>query len=444
MAARTLTCFSLLSIVFCAYYIAVRGDEATIVYGQEDIVKLVSDTEDEKSLLDFFRKNNLLKDQENACGGGIDDSIVAIILSKGYVDAAKEVAEACIEAGQKLDVSELQRKANALRRKLTDFNGYLQTANRAMSKVTPAFEWAQSKDQVFISVKFSHKLDTPACIDVVINKVDIKEDSISVEAMCKGKKKEFNLKLDLLKPIHIENSTWTMASVGRGTFTLSKQRQNTKWARLLKSRENKPKNMHVWWQLHEKYEAELNQAVKDEAERRIAEANAKTASETDGEGTTEVGKEDSATIDESDAKTDDESGQSSEELELQKARKKHVKMLKKEAKAEKKKAKKSKKETLKTIEGEIADLQSKIAEANKRKKDVNSEYDKRVNEVEKDLAEKIAKADKMTEEELLSFESPQEKVTYKNSLIGLPDLIEWIYSFDVFDFPSKVFGWKSK
>ena len=36
-----------------------------------------------------------------------------------------------------------------------------------VNRVFPAFQWAQSPDDVFISVKFAHKLDAPATLNVI-------------------------------------------------------------------------------------------------------------------------------------------------------------------------------------------------------------------------------------------------------------------------------------
>ena len=35
-----------------------------------------------------------------------------------------------------------------------------------------ALQWAQSPDSVFLNVKFSHKMDAPATLDVVVDQVE--------------------------------------------------------------------------------------------------------------------------------------------------------------------------------------------------------------------------------------------------------------------------------
>lgn len=63
-----------------------------------------------------------------------------------------------------------------------------------------------------------------------------------------------------------QNSTWSLASVGRMTFTLAKATADAPWARLLRSKK-KAGNMHTWWAMKEKYEEELrNSTLRAEAQ----------------------------------------------------------------------------------------------------------------------------------------------------------------------------------
>jgi len=377
----------------------------------EELLEALSESASEAKFGNILEKElALFKGQEQACGHGADSGFLALVLTRGYVETAKKIVDACIEKGELINVADLQRTANTLRRKLTEFTGFIQSANRAMSKVTPAFEWAQSADQVFISVKFAHKLDTPACIDVEVDKVDIQENAVSVAAICKGKKKEFSLVMDLLKPIHTGNSTWSMASVGRGTFTLTKQKPDTKWARLLKTRD-KPKNMHVWWQLHEKYEKELEKAVKREEERNRKEneesKNEEEPQKNENGSGNEVKHEtgDDVDVSQSDNAEEKEAKKTEMEAKLEEEKTKQKKIVKKAAKSEKKKLKKEKKTSLKEIDAEIADLEKKIKDAKERKTTTSKEFDTKLSKVDQNLSEDIAEIDKMTEKDLQDNDS---------------------------------------
>lgn len=75
------------------------------------------------------------------------------------------------------------------------------------------------------------------------------------QVACRAKKKRFGLSLDLLRDIDPDKSSWSMASVGRATFTLRKKEPGP-WARLLRSRQKLP-HMHRWWAMAEQHDSAL-------------------------------------------------------------------------------------------------------------------------------------------------------------------------------------------
>lgn len=52
----------------------------------------------------------------------------------------------------------------------------------ATNSISPAFEWAQSGDWVYINAKMSHKLDAPATLNVVSEGVQMGERSLKFAA----------------------------------------------------------------------------------------------------------------------------------------------------------------------------------------------------------------------------------------------------------------------
>merc|ERR1711916_85428 len=68
----------------------------------------------------------------------------------------------------------------------------------------------------------------------------------------------------LLKNIRSEESTWSMASVGRMSITLKKE-YISRWARLQKSKK-KPANQHFWFDVHEQYADNLERFEEDYGE----------------------------------------------------------------------------------------------------------------------------------------------------------------------------------
>lgn len=111
--------------------------------------------------------------------------------------------------------------------------------------ISPAFEWAQSPTEVYLQVKYAHKLDTPATLGCEADNVTIADKRVQFSAVCAAKRKRFNLNLGLLRSVDSDLSSWSTGSVGRATLTLRKSEPQV-WSRLLATPQ-KPNNMHVWW-----------------------------------------------------------------------------------------------------------------------------------------------------------------------------------------------------
>lgn len=123
--------------------------------------------------------------------------------------------------------------------------------------ISPAFQWSQSKDYILLNVKFAHKLDTPATLGVKSKGADITSTGILFEAASKSKNKRFKLSLTLARAIVPEESEWSMAAVGRATFSLKKKHPETAWMNLLDSKQAEPRNMHTWWAMKEQHDNDV-------------------------------------------------------------------------------------------------------------------------------------------------------------------------------------------
>lgn len=129
-----------------------------------------------------------------------------------------------------------------------------------VSTISPAFQWAQSPTEIFLNVKFAHKLDAPATLNVEAETVNITDTHLVLKAT--DGRKIFNLNVEFLRKVIPAESSWSMASVGRMTITLKKQTGPDNWPRLTKGKK-KPNNIHFWWELHEKHAKEL-EALEDD------------------------------------------------------------------------------------------------------------------------------------------------------------------------------------
>ncbi|GBG23892.1 Hypothetical Protein FCC1311_001112 [Hondaea fermentalgiana] len=315
------------------------------------------------------------------------------MMERGFFDAATDLIQACVEKGVKVD-NGVHRSVNMIRRKLTEATGILQQAKlQSSTVVAPAFEWAQSRDQVFLGVKFAHKLDAPACIDLADERIEILSKRVSLSATCKGKHKTFHLELELLDEIDPDKSSWTLASVGRGTFSLVKAEPDVRWHRLLKSATDKPRNMHTWWQLTEKYAKELDDldAAKTKTSKEKPKRDGKAAEDEangDVQGTAGEGTGEKAEVDPVVA------AQEAERAALQKRAKKDNKRASKEAKKATKAVDAELKEKLRALdEKHTADRKAAEDEAKKAKDVIGETKKKQLEQIQEHLAEALAKLD---------------------------------------------------
>jgi len=132
--------------------------------------------------------------------------------------------------------------------------------------IAPAYQWAQSATEVFLNVKFSHKLDAPATLNVEANTVMVTDQKLSLEAS--NGRKSFVLDLDLFGEVQGgDAAAYSMASVGRMTFTLKKKEgERSKWPRLLATEGKKPGNQHFWYSQAEQYTEELEELDDEDAD----------------------------------------------------------------------------------------------------------------------------------------------------------------------------------
>lgn len=77
-------------------------------------------------------------------------------------------------------------------------------------------------------------MDSPACVNIKSEAVNISETSITVDALCitGHKPLKYELNLTLFEPIVPETSKWTK-EIGNFQFNLTKNSTNNLWRRLL-------------------------------------------------------------------------------------------------------------------------------------------------------------------------------------------------------------------
>lgn len=51
--------------------------------------------------------------------------------------------------------------------------------------ISPAFKWAQSLDNVYLSIKFATRYDSPGCIDIFEKDVNITANRVDMITFCR-------------------------------------------------------------------------------------------------------------------------------------------------------------------------------------------------------------------------------------------------------------------
>eukprot|EP00471_Norrisiella_sphaerica_P006365 CAMPEP_0184483008 /NCGR_PEP_ID=MMETSP0113_2-20130426/4614_1 /TAXON_ID=91329 /ORGANISM="Norrisiella sphaerica, Strain BC52" /LENGTH=506 /DNA_ID=CAMNT_0026863127 /DNA_START=348 /DNA_END=1868 /DNA_ORIENTATION=- len=127
--------------------------------------------------------------------------------------------------------------------------------------ISPAFKWAQSPDDVHLYIKFAHKIDAPAYNNFAKSNVQVQIEARSVSMKASNTEKSYLLTLELYGEVDPEASTYSVHTFGV-SFVLKKRKKV--WKRLLKNKDLKPRNMHLWWELYDKYQDDMEKLESEE------------------------------------------------------------------------------------------------------------------------------------------------------------------------------------
>jgi hypothetical protein len=183
------------------------------------------------------------------------------MIDQDWWEAANALVIKAVLKGQ--EISEDVRKKAADRKRLVEVFIKTLDSKAKVSRVTPAYQWAQSPDKLFVDVKFAHRLDAPGCSEIRDESITLEEDRIKFHGFCTqaSHKIRFDLDIELHAKIVPDSSSHTMSSVGRLTFTLTKA-ETAAWPQPSKGK--KPSNVHVWWEMKERYQKAMNKLTGEE------------------------------------------------------------------------------------------------------------------------------------------------------------------------------------
>lgn len=190
---------------------------------------------------------------------------VLFLVSRGWWTATNELLRLVRAQSPGTDLEPARRHITALRDSALQALMLFRVGTSDSTVFTPAFQWAQSLDTIYLNVKFSSRMDGPTTIlNVVDENVTIGADSLSFTATGKDKPKRIRLQLQFSGLLDPEASSWSFAAVGRVSFTLVKAKAEL-WPQLLSPASTRPKNMFPWLERQEVLDREI------ERQRRAAE-----------------------------------------------------------------------------------------------------------------------------------------------------------------------------
>lgn len=150
-------------------------------------------------------------------------------MRSGFWECAEEIGRAGAKSGVELR-SILDMEGRIVQKHIQDLKAVIESSLPTQI-INPAYQWAQSASEIFLNVKFSHKLDAPATLNVEMKNVSVTAEKLYLEAVTS--RKTFILDLELWGLVDSSDAAWSMASVGRMTVTLKKEGGDKKWPRLL-------------------------------------------------------------------------------------------------------------------------------------------------------------------------------------------------------------------
>ncbi|CRG95363.1 co-chaperone p23, putative [Plasmodium gallinaceum] len=164
--------------------------------------------------------------------------------------------------------NDIKATINTLKQKL-DQLVTVSYSNKKIDTVNASFQWAQSPENIFLNIKFSHRWSSPGALKVKNEEIISNKNHFSFSAFSNDSNsltKKYIVDLTLLHNIIESETKYNFASVGKVVVTLKKEKKKI-WNRLLLSKEKIP-NMHVWWDMKEKYHGSIQDFLKEEEKKK--------------------------------------------------------------------------------------------------------------------------------------------------------------------------------
>ena len=157
----------------------------------------------------------------------------------------------------------LSNSINSIEKELNEIYNKYKYKKEEYQKVIPAVQWAQNMSHIFLEVKFSHRHDSPGCLEVNDLNINITNNSLLLNAECilGDIPIKFELDFNCLNEFDKNMSQYKPGSVGRYQLFI-KKKENKYWERLLLNESDTPTNLRIWFEMKNKYDDQIKKYEK--------------------------------------------------------------------------------------------------------------------------------------------------------------------------------------
>ena len=217
---------------------------------------LVNEAKDELDLENSIKKYfSQMKDDSPYC--------IEYLLKTSNYNALETYVTKLNDAGIKFRET-LSNSINSIETQLTDIYNKYKYTKKEYQKVIPAVQWAQNMSDIFLEVKFSHRHDSPGCLEVNNLNLTIYNNTIFLTAECVLGDIPifFEMNFKCLYDFDKNMSSFEPGSVGRYQLRI-KKKENKYWDRLLFDENDTPSNLRIWFEMKNKYDEQIRSFEKN-------------------------------------------------------------------------------------------------------------------------------------------------------------------------------------
>ena len=218
---------------------------------------LINESKDELDLQNSIKKYfKQTKDDSPYC--------IQYLLKTSYYNALEVYVTLLNDAGIKFRET-LTNAINSIEKELNEIYNKYKYKKEEYQKVIPAVQWAQNMSDIFLEIKFSHRHDSPGCLEVNNLNIDIYNNTLKFNAECilGDIPIRFELNFECLHEFNNNITYHKQGSVGRYQLFI-KKKDNIYWDRLLFNENDTPSNLRVWFEMKNKYDEQMKKYEKQE------------------------------------------------------------------------------------------------------------------------------------------------------------------------------------